>query len=29
MTLTWNYINDLGYPNYEFKYKDKGLSKKG
>lgn len=29
ITLTWNYINDLGYPNYEFKYKDKGLTKKG
>lgn len=29
ITLTWNYINDLGYPNYEFKYKDKGLTQKG
>lgn len=29
MTLTWNYINDLGYPNYDFKYKDRGLTKRG
>lgn len=29
ITLTWNYINDLGYPNYEFKYKNRGLTKKG
>lgn len=29
ITLTWNYVNDLGYPNYDFKYKDMGLTKKG
>lgn len=29
ITLTWNYINDLGYPNYEFKYRDRGLTKRG
>ncbi|MGG5462547.1 dipeptidase [Clostridium sp. B9] len=29
MTLTWNYVNDLGYPNYEFKYKDNGLTSTG
>lgn len=29
MTLTWNFENDLGYPNYEYKYKDKGLTAKG
>lgn len=26
LTLTWNYKNDLGYPNFDFKYKDKGLT---
>ena len=29
ITLTWNYKNSLGYPNYEFLYKDKGLTPKG
>ena len=29
MTLTWNYENDLGYPNFEWKYQDKGLKAKG
>ncbi|MBP1889650.1 membrane dipeptidase [Clostridium moniliforme] len=29
ITLTWNYENSLGYPNYNFKYKDKGLKEKG
>ncbi|MGN0145215.1 MAG: dipeptidase, partial [Clostridium sp.] len=29
ITITWNYKNKLGYPNYKFKYKDKGLTKKG
>lgn len=25
ITLTWNYENSIGYPNYDFKYKDMGL----
>ncbi len=25
IVLTWNYENEIGYPNYEFTYKDKGL----
>lgn len=29
MTLTWNFENDLGYPNYDWKYKDNGLTSKG
>lgn len=29
ITLTWNYKNTFGYPNYEFLYKDKGLTKEG
>ena len=29
LTITWNYKNKLGYPNYQFKYKDKGLTEKG
>ena len=29
ITLTWNFKNSLGYPNVGFKYKDKGLTKKG
>lgn len=29
ITLTWNYKNTIGYPNYEFLYKDKGLTEKG
>jgi membrane dipeptidase len=26
ITLTWNYPNCIGYPNFEWKYKDKGLT---
>ena len=29
ITLTWNYKNSIGYPNYQFLYKDKGLKPKG
>lgn len=29
MTLTWNYENNIGYPNYEYTYKDKGLKNFG
>jgi membrane dipeptidase len=29
ITLTWNYKNTLGYPNYQYIYKDKGLTKLG
>lgn len=29
ITITWNYKNKLGYPNYKFKYKEKGITKKG
>lgn len=29
ITLTWNYKNSLGYPNYKFIYKDKGLTSLG
>jgi membrane dipeptidase len=29
ITLTWNYENDLGYPNFEWKYQDRGLKEKG
>lgn len=29
VTLTWNYINELGYPNAGLKYRDKGLTKTG
>ncbi len=29
ITLTWNYENDLGYPNFEWKYQEKGLKKRG
>lgn len=29
MTLTWNYTNEIGYPNYNFKYADKGLTNFG
>ena len=29
ITLTWNYENGLGYPNFEWKYQDKGLKPKG
>lgn len=26
ITLTWNYPNEIGYPNADYKYKDKGLT---
>ena len=29
ITLTWNYENALGYPNFEWKYQDRGLKFKG
>jgi len=29
VTLTWNYENDLGYPNHEWRDQDKGLKPKG
>ena len=29
ITLTWNYKNELGYPNYNYIYKDKGLTSVG
>ncbi|SFV55267.1 Microsomal dipeptidase [hydrothermal vent metagenome] len=29
ITLTWNYENDLGYPNFEWKYQNRGLKRKG
>lgn len=29
ITLTWNYKNSLGYPNYNFMYKDNGLTSLG
>lgn len=29
ITLTWNYENSIGYPNYKLKFKDKGLKPKG
>lgn len=29
ITLTWNFENQIGYPNINFKYKDKGLKPKG
>ena len=29
ITLTWNYKNSLGYPNYNYIYKDKGLTPLG
>jgi len=29
ITLTWNYKNTLGYPNYKYLYKDKGLTQVG
>ncbi|WP_297637724.1 membrane dipeptidase [uncultured Clostridium sp.] len=29
ITLTWNYENSIGYPNFEFKHKDEGLKKVG
>lgn len=29
ITLTWNYKNKIGYPNYNYIYKDRGLEEKG
>lgn len=29
ITLTWNYKNQLGYPNYNYEFKDKGLTNLG
>ena len=29
LTITWNYRNQLGYPNSEYTYRNKGLTKKG
>jgi Zn-dependent dipeptidase, microsomal dipeptidase homolog len=29
MTLTWNYPNEIGYPNYEWKHSQKGLKSFG
>lgn len=29
ITLTWNYENNIGYPNYKYTYKDKGLKNFG
>ncbi|MGL5416843.1 MAG: dipeptidase [Clostridium sp.] len=29
ITLTWNYENSIGYPNFEFKHKNDGLKKVG
>ena len=29
ITLTWNYKNKIGYPNYNYLYKDKGLEELG
>lgn len=29
VTLTWNYENSIGYPNFNFVHKDKGLKKTG
>lgn len=29
ITLTWNYKNEIGYPNFKFQYKDNGLTEKG
>lgn len=29
ITLTWNYENELGYPNYNFKHMNKGLTECG
>lgn len=29
LTITWNYKNKLGYPNFKFKYQNKGLTKAG
>lgn len=29
ITLTWNYKNEIGFPNFKFQYKDNGLTEKG
>jgi membrane dipeptidase len=29
ITLTWNYANEIGYPNYKWQYSDKGLTSFG
>ncbi|MGL4991172.1 MAG: dipeptidase [Sarcina sp.] len=29
ITLTWNFENELGFPNYKFEFKNKGLKDKG
>ena len=29
ITLTWNYVNALGYPNFQWEHQDKGLKAKG
>lgn len=29
ITLTWNYPNEIGYPNIDFRFKDNGLTDKG
>ncbi|GAB6170441.1 dipeptidase [Clostridium carnis] len=29
ITLTWNFKNSIGYPNYKYEYKDKGLTSRG
>ncbi|CAA6809969.1 MAG: Microsomal dipeptidase (EC [uncultured Sulfurovum sp.] len=29
VTLTWNYVNALGYPNFQWEHQNKGLKKKG
>jgi membrane dipeptidase len=29
ITLTWNYENELGYPNFEWKHQHRGLKEKG
>ena len=29
ITLTWNFKNSIGYPNRDYKYKEKGLTEKG
>lgn len=29
ITLTWNYTNEIGYPNFEFTYQNKGLTSFG
>lgn len=29
MTLTWNYPNEIGYPNHKYTYRDKGLTQFG